>query len=677
MVDQGRRTPKGVSRVADPAAEAGREFAEQLAAAGVTVRGEPKELTTPDEASTLAYVESPTVGVLVERMLATSDNDYAEILGRLAAAASGEPASFAGVADRAAQVLDELGVDDSGARFADASGLSRGNRLAPSTLTDLLAVTSTGYGSIHSGLPVAGATGSLAARFRTSDQRPARGVVRAKTGTLTGVSALAGYASRPDGRLLAFGFVDGSTPGGALAARAALDRAAAALVTCDCAAAPDRAIAPVVACGGPADVPSCRRPSPRSRSDPTSGPSGRPRLGPNRERRPRFGSRRDLGGRPARGVACRALVGRREGRSSVRRGLVGVRAYASHVANLVDWTLAERIGLRFMPKGPTTTPTEAHGTVAELRELAQLAREPVRALTGLDADPEHAPAVVVDRGEWIQSNIAGLGVALDPFVSARAEKEANPGIEAVGSRLTAAQLGGAMAWLSGKVLGQYEAFTAPGKPGRLLLVAPNIALVERELELVPRDFRYWVCLHEETHRAQFGGVPWLQDHFLSEVQAFVAISDLSVAEFMARLGAVAQSVVGAARGRPGPSLMEAVQTPAQREIFDRLTGLMSLLEGHADYVMDEVGPDHVPTVALIRERFAARRSQAGTVDGFVRRMMGMETKLRQYTSGADFVRAVIATAGDQGFAQVWDAPANLPSAVEIEDPAAWVRRVLG
>ena len=236
VVDQGRRTPRGVGRVADPADRAGQVFAEQLGAAGVTVRGEPKEVAVPDEAATLAYVESPAVGVLVERMLATSDNDFAESLGRLGASASGEPASFAGVASRAAQVLAELGVDDSGARFADASGLSRGNRLAPSTLTDLLAVTSDGYGSIHSGLPVAGATGSLAARFRPAGQRPARGVVRAKTGTLTGVGALVGYASRPDGRLLAFGFVDGSTPGGALAARAALDRAAAALVTCDCAA---------------------------------------------------------------------------------------------------------------------------------------------------------------------------------------------------------------------------------------------------------------------------------------------------------------------------------------------------------------------------------------------------------------------------------------------------------
>jgi coenzyme F420 biosynthesis associated uncharacterized protein len=346
------------------------------------------------------------------------------------------------------------------------------------------------------------------------------------------------------------------------------------------------------------------------------------------------------------------------------------------VARLVDWDLAERIGVRFMPKGPDATASDAHWAVQELRELAQLAREPVQALTGLSADPDHAPAVVVDRAEWIRSNVAGFAVALEPFGERRPAREVNPAVEAVGSRLTAGQLGGALAWLSGKVLGQYEAFTAHGQPGRLLLVAPNIVHVERELGLVPRDFRFWVCLHEETHRAQFGGVPWLGGHFLAEVQSFVALSDVPAMEFLRRFGSVAQAVVTAARGGPGPSLMEAVQTPAQREVFDRLTGLMSLLEGHADYVMDEVGPGHVPTVAVIRERFAARRSQAGTVDGFARRMLGLETKLRQYTSGSDFVRTVIAQAGPDGFAQVWAEPANLPLAAEIEEPAAWVRRVL-
>lgn len=342
----------------------------------------------------------------------------------------------------------------------------------------------------------------------------------------------------------------------------------------------------------------------------------------------------------------------------------------------MDWGLAERIARRFAPKGPTAQPEQARDVVAELRELARLAQEPVRAITGLVADPEDAAAVVVDRAEWIRSNVAGFRVALDPIIAARAGLDVAPAVEVVGSRLTAAQLGGALAWLSGRVLGQFEAFTTPGVPGRLLLVAPNIVAVERELELVQRDFRLWVCLHEETHRAQFGGVPWMRDHFLAEVQSFVSVSDVSVGEFLGRFGAVAQAVVAAARGQQSMSLMEAVQTPAQHEIFQRLSGLMSLLEGHADYVMDEVGPERIPTVAQIRERFSARRAQAGTVDGFARRMLGLETKLRQYTQGADFVRSVIAAEGDEGFAQVWDSPANLPTAAEIEDPAAWVHRVL-
>ncbi len=222
--------------MADPAARAARVFADALADAGVTVRGEPGERTASAGSPTIARVESPPVGVLVERMLTASDNDYAEALGRLGAAASGQPASFAGVSARAGQVLSDLGIDAGGARFSDASGLSRRNRLAPSTLTDLLRVSAVEVGELPAGLAVAGATGSLAARFRGSDQQAGRGLVRAKTGTLTGVAALAGFASRPDGRLLAFAFVDGSAPGGGVGTRAALDRAAAALVSCDCAA---------------------------------------------------------------------------------------------------------------------------------------------------------------------------------------------------------------------------------------------------------------------------------------------------------------------------------------------------------------------------------------------------------------------------------------------------------
>lgn len=239
QVDQGRRSPGGFSRVADPAARAADVFAEQLEEAGVVVRGESKQWAAEPGSTALAHVESPAVGVLVERMLATSDNDYAEALGRLGALGGGEPASFAGVGRRGDQVLADLGIAPVGDRVADASGLSRRNRLTPQTLTDLLQATSDqmagGFGPIRSGLAVAGATGSLRDRYTAPETLPGRGVVRAKTGTLTGVTGLAGLVSRPDGRLLAFAFVDDSTPGGTFGARAALDRAAAELVTCDCA----------------------------------------------------------------------------------------------------------------------------------------------------------------------------------------------------------------------------------------------------------------------------------------------------------------------------------------------------------------------------------------------------------------------------------------------------------
>ncbi len=239
QVDQGRATPTSVGRTPDPAARAGRVFADALRAQGVQVTGTPKAVTAPIGASTLAFVESPPVGVLVERTLAASDNGYAESLGRLGALAGGEPASFRGVARRAESLLESLGARTRGARFADASGLSRRNRLAPATLTDLLRTTAAGYGSLHSGLPVAAGTGSLATRFVSAGQRAGRGVVRAKTGTLRGVVGLAGYASRPDGRLLAFAFVDDSATGGTFAARSVLDRAAAVLVACDCVVASD------------------------------------------------------------------------------------------------------------------------------------------------------------------------------------------------------------------------------------------------------------------------------------------------------------------------------------------------------------------------------------------------------------------------------------------------------
>ena len=131
------------------------------------------------------------------------------------------------------------------------------------------------------------------------------------------------------------------------------------------------------------------------------------------------------------------------------------------------------------------------------------------------------------------------------------------------------------------------------------------------------------------------------------------------------------------RGGDGAGLLELIQTPEQREALAGLTAVMSLLEGHADVVMDEVGPQVIPTVSLIRERFTSRRAGRGAVDKLLRRLLGLDAKMRQYADGAKFVRGVVETVGMAGFNVVWSGPETLPLPAEIADPGAWVRRVHG
>lgn len=241
MVDGGRVRPDRRARVDDPALAAGAALAALLARGGpapVVARG-----TADPGAAELAAVEGPPVEDLVERMLAASDNDLAESLARQVALELGQPASFAGVSralsQAAAPVLEPLGVSAAAVRLADGSGLSRDNALAPGALTRLLAGVLAGdageLAPLLTGLPVAGFSGTLGDRFREGPQADGAGVVRAKTGTLRGVSALAGVVTTADGRLLAFDLTADAVPsGGTHGAETTLDAVAAAFARCGC-----------------------------------------------------------------------------------------------------------------------------------------------------------------------------------------------------------------------------------------------------------------------------------------------------------------------------------------------------------------------------------------------------------------------------------------------------------
>ena len=259
-VDQGRLTPTGSpedaddpanyrARSRDSAADAAHAFASLLAAQGIRVEGSPRPQRAPAGAvgagaagaAELAKVQSPPLADLVEWMLIESNNDIAEALARQVAIATGRPASFSGGAAAVRATLRRLGAG-TGIDTVDGSGLSPQDRITPAALARLISLAASPryprLRAVITGLPVAGFSGTLSAaenRFVTKLSAPAAGLVRAKTGTLDNVRALAGLVVDKDGRLLSFAFMINRVPAKTMTASATiLDRLAAALAGCGC-----------------------------------------------------------------------------------------------------------------------------------------------------------------------------------------------------------------------------------------------------------------------------------------------------------------------------------------------------------------------------------------------------------------------------------------------------------
>ena len=343
---------------------------------------------------------------------------------------------------------------------------------------------------------------------------------------------------------------------------------------------------------------------------------------------------------------------------------------------VIDWGTAISTGSRIAGAGPQLSLGEAKAAVADLRACARDAVGYVSAHTGLVAPATPGAVTVVDRRGWITANVEGFAAVLDPVLARLRAERPGTAPSSVVSSLAGVEIGAALGFLGSKVLGQYELFTPPGQRPRLLLVAPNVVQVERQLEVDPHDFRLWVCLHEETHRVQFTAVEWLGPWLRAEIEGYLALLDLDPQALAQRLRQAGGTLIGAFRGLDAIGVLETLMSPAEREVLDRLTAVMSLLEGHADVVMDGVGPQVVGSVETIRRRFQDRRTNPSPADAVVRRLLGVETKLKQYRDGAQFVAAVVDEVGMAGFNRVWTSPATLPSRAELHDPASWVQRVV-
>jgi coenzyme F420 biosynthesis associated uncharacterized protein len=344
------------------------------------------------------------------------------------------------------------------------------------------------------------------------------------------------------------------------------------------------------------------------------------------------------------------------------------------LAGAIDWDLAARTGARLAPRGPQVSRESAENVVAALMEVSRSAELPVREITGLAEGLPIPQAQIVDRGGWVRAAAASMENLADGDPEDAADRSP------LSAKTAGLQAGAVLAFLSSAILGQYDPFT--GEDGTLLLVAPNMVMIERMLKVDPDDFRLWVCLHEVTHRIQFAAAPWLREYMREQVKILSAVSSEPLTEVVARLAAELKERRQGTADSDAPGgvigLLRATQPPPQRDALDRLLALGTLLEGHADHVMDAVGPAVVPTVVEIRAKFdTRRRRRMNPVHRLIRALLGMDAKMQQYVRGKKFVDAVVAEVGMERFNTVWQSPETLPLATEISHPEAWIQRVLG
>ncbi|MFD5278406.1 zinc-dependent metalloprotease [Pseudarthrobacter sp. NPDC058362] len=356
---------------------------------------------------------------------------------------------------------------------------------------------------------------------------------------------------------------------------------------------------------------------------------------------------------------------------------------------LINWDLAASAAARLAPAGPVLNQAEIGEAVESLRRAADESVGHVHQITGLEAarDLRDSSVLIVDRASWSKANTQSFAVMLKPAMEkmlANRRGTVSPSAASVSGAITGSQLGAILAFLSSKVLGQYDPFSALAENshgpagGRLLLVAPNIVAVERELNVTPEDFRLWVCLHEQTHRVQFAAAPWLRDHMLDQIEELSEHLLGNVDSLMERATAAARSLKdrSASGDTPGRgAILDLLQDPEEKAAISHLTAVMSLLEGHANVVMDAVDASIVPSVKTIRQRFNARGKDRGVIEKFIRSLLGLDAKMRQYSDGARFVRAVVDVAGMEGFNKVWESADHLPTEPEIHDAKLWLERM--
>ena len=356
---------------------------------------------------------------------------------------------------------------------------------------------------------------------------------------------------------------------------------------------------------------------------------------------------------------------------------------------MIDWAVAERVAR--WAAGRTSMPA-AYRPASMQRDFdAMTARAEglVAEATGLTVPGSAARGRVIDRPAWVAANIASFQRLLGPTLARLAARKPAPPttgsaslarhVAGVSRTVNGAQLALVLAWMSTRVLGQYDLLLTDGVDEEnqdvVYYVGPNVAAIEARHGFDPAEFRLWLALHEVTHRAQFMAVPWLRSYFVSLVEEGLEPLGSDPRKMIDAVRRAAQEIRAGRNPMAESGMLGLVATDEQLAALRRIQALMSLLEGHGDVTMDRAGAEAVPGAEHFSRVLQERREQARGPARLLQQILGLEAKFRQYAEGEKFVRSVEEAGGRRLFDRVWQGPEWLPSLAEIRDPSTWVNRV--
>ncbi|MDP9495840.1 MAG: zinc-dependent metalloprotease [Actinomycetota bacterium] len=314
----------------------------------------------------------------------------------------------------------------------------------------------------------------------------------------------------------------------------------------------------------------------------------------------------------------------------------------------------------------------------EMVRLTATVSELVPEATGLKL-PGNPTTVVIGRSEWVERNLASFTHLIDPVRKHLEERvaDAGPGARgaaAVTSRMMQAEMTAVLGVLARRVLGQYELVLPTGEDADVVaFVGPNIMQMERIHQFRPSEFRFWVTLHEMTHRAQFQGIPWLRDYFLGLVAELVDQSKPEPGRLNRVIGELATRRDSGEGLLDDRGLLGLFATTGQRVVIDKVQALMCVLEGHGHVVMDRLGHEHLKSQERMSRVLKNRKLDKRTAAFF--RITGLEMKLNQYRMGEQFIKAVEKEAGWDTVNLAFRGVGSLPTLEEIEAPKRWLTRV--